>query len=141
MSKVYVVTRGSYSDYRIIAVFSTQQAARACRDLIAGPDDRFASGRLAPQLRRLVHEDGVEEYELDTAPETWPGSWCVEVDKGGNVVDGPYWYEAPASDPAFTVQGRLWIGYGKTPEHARRSADQKRREDLALPFLAEGAGG
>lgn len=51
MTTIYVLTSGSYSDYTIIAVFSTKE--------------------LATRLIELGHGDDIEEYELDAFGDEW----------------------------------------------------------------------
>jgi len=65
--KVYIVTSGSYSDYSIDAVFSTQ-----------APAEKFAN----------FYGDGrVEEHDLDPeVPERHP-RWSVTMDRDGNDAE------------------------------------------------------
>lgn len=50
MSKVYLVTRGSYSDYSVSAVFSTQKAAQEYMKAVGG---------------KYADWNAIEEYEMD----------------------------------------------------------------------------
>lgn len=65
MATVYVVTSGSYLDYRIDAMFSTQEKAEqyiARRNQIASNGDEFAWS---------YDGNGFEEWELDEPDEAW----------------------------------------------------------------------
>ena len=64
MAKVFVVTDGCYSDYRICAAFSTHEAAQKYKEALCGYDGR------------------VEEYDLDEYMEFTVDAW-VEMDKEG----------------------------------------------------------
>jgi hypothetical protein len=69
MTKVYVLTTGSYSDYHIVATFSTRELAEEAKKL-CGNDD--------PEI---------QEYELDSLqiPDHPPGqtAWHVNIDTKG----------------------------------------------------------
>lgn len=66
MTTIYVLTEGDYSDYRIVALYSTRE--------------------LAEEAQKLCPNSNVEEYELDSVeiPEHPPGytGWnvCINVD-------------------------------------------------------------
>jgi hypothetical protein len=69
MTKVYILTTGSYSDYHIVATFSTRELAEEVKKL-CGNDD--------PEI---------QEYELDSLqiPDHPPGqtAWHVNIDTKG----------------------------------------------------------
>lgn len=118
MSKVYIVTDGDYSDYRIRAVFSTRKAA-----------EEFVA-------TRTVSTD-IEEWGMDLPREELPGCWCVIVKADGTVWSSRYEEWAIATEPARKYGGSQprFMGFGTTEEHARRSAEQLRRETIALNKL------
>jgi hypothetical protein len=112
MSKAYLVTSGDYSDYRIVGVFSTREAAEACIDRQAeyGSDN-----------------NDIEEWDLDLPLEMQLGCYVCRVDADGEVVTEQRSTYYTACEPAKKI-GRLFQGYGKTPEHAKRSAIDLWRE-------------
>jgi len=128
MAKVWLVTSGSYSEYHVCAAFSTPEAAKLYAKHCNGPDEEDAEGYV------------VEEYVLDAPRGTWPGAYVVTVQRDGQV-ERSWWSGDSEEDwtPA-AVSGERFLGYGRTEEHARRSAEQLRRETLALPFLENGDG-
>ena len=126
MAKIWIVTSGDYSAYAIDAVFSTEELAQAYVRHLTGPEEWA--------------DYHVEEYELDVPREEWPGAWLVRVLRDGSVFseewsDGSSPRDRPVHFDAMTTYPEHWVGCGPTPEHARRSAEQLRREMLALPFL------
>ena len=66
MANVYLVTTGSYSDYSVLAAFSTREAAEA--------------------FEKVVHtsESGIEEFPLDAPPSEWYG-YNVQMCRDGRV--------------------------------------------------------
>ena len=68
MSKVYLVTDGDYSDYRVLGVYSSMEKAEHAKLLYAADND-------------------VEEYELDAVPESPPGllAYVVIMELSGDV--------------------------------------------------------
>ena len=129
---VFLVTTGQYSDFTVRAVFSNRAAAAAYEKYLAAQaaETEAPFELLYPRIIEMV---------LDTPQEELPGAWRVEI-----TEDGEEWWEEwdnvlPTTPPKkITDQEQLvFIGYGKTKEHARRSAEQLRRETLALPFLEE----
>jgi hypothetical protein len=123
MTTVYLVSKGEYSDYRIVAVFSAREPADA---YVAETNERdtYAYAR-------------VEEHDLDTPREALPGCYAVGLNLHGEVVDSDWDSVSAPSDPpeerpwADGRQGRFFWGYGQSVEHARRSAENLRRETLA----------
>ena len=71
MTKIYVVTKGDYSDYTIHGVYSTEELADEAAVLYSDSSD----------------DAEVETYELDDMPDHVPGQkpWTVRMDKGGNA--------------------------------------------------------
>ena len=68
ITKIYVVTNGEYSDYRICGLFSTRSKAKYAKDKL------FATS------------NPIETWALDKAPKTPPGKFKFQVcmDKEGN---------------------------------------------------------
>lgn len=71
MKTVYILTEGSYSDYRIVATFSTK--------------------KLAEEAKNHCPNSVIEEYELDALeiPEHPPGhtAWSVNINAKINAID------------------------------------------------------
>ena len=78
MKTIYVFTEGSYSDYHIIGVYSTEE--------------------LAEEAQSLYEYSQIEEYDLDNIPEHPPGmkAWFVRIDDG--KLDDLYTYQVSPSD-------------------------------------------
>lgn len=133
MSRIYLVSDGSYSDYYIVAAFSARELAEA---FVKEQDEHS----LASFDKPGKSDYRVEEMEIDGAPKSvWAGCWyAVLYDNGGGYTawrDGgnPH---TPASmdDPTSRGYGRrAFTGYGETREHARRSAEELRRVTLTEP--------
>ena len=66
--KIYAVSTGRYSDYRIEGIYSTKEKAQEAHCLYAADND-------------------IEEYELDAMPEHPPGMlhYFVKMDEQGNA--------------------------------------------------------
>lgn len=130
MSKVYLVSSGSYSDYYVIGAFSTRELAEA-----------YIAHRLGPDSTKSWSEVNrePEEIELDQPRESWPpGSWQVLIDSTG-AVQRAVWTDRPPTTPpwhaptwsdARETQRDGFFGHGETEEHARRSAEELRRRTL-----------
>ena len=133
--RIYVVTKGEYSNYRIVALFSTEE--RADEYVSELNQDAYAYAR-------------VEEYELDTPRDDLEGCWSIVIDQDGTLVSETWDNLGTPSDSARRLERtsvvRLSLkpttlehflvnqfeGYGLTKEHARRSAEELRRQVIAL---------
>jgi hypothetical protein len=115
-SKVYLVTRGEYSSYMILAAFTTEKAA-----------DRLASVELAD----------VEEYELDPEYTFPPGKqlYCVTMLKDGTVVEVSQEYASSGYHTACPVihRDKAWIftTWAENEEQAVKVANERRTVVLA----------
>lgn len=71
MKTVYILTEGSYSDYHIVATFSTKE--------------------LAEEAQKHCPDSVIEEYELDSLeiPEHPPGhtAWAVHINAKTNTIN------------------------------------------------------
>ncbi len=125
MSSIYAVSRGCYSDYSILAVFSTRKQAEKYMAWQNGPERGEGEYEYSD-------ESGIEEWELDI-PFTPTGRYLyrdvVDPSKSRSKPWGPYWQ--PGEDPTRLAEvqwpgtfdkGTYVTGYGPTKEHARRSA-------------------
>lgn len=74
MTTIYVLTEGDYSDYHIVALYSTRE--------------------FAEKAQKLCPNSNVEEYELDSVkiPEHPPGytGWNVTIDVDTNTIYHSY---------------------------------------------------
>lgn len=85
--KIYAVSNGSYSDYRIEGIYSTKEKAEEAHRLYAADND-------------------IEEYELDAMPEHPPGMlrYYVKMNAAGNA-------EAKTKDASLMPKWK-WSPYG-----------------------------
>lgn len=140
MATIYIVTQGDYSSYRIVAPFSTMEAAEAfCSQWngLTGDHD---------------HYNEIEAYELD--PPHPPVVECLdaryEVGVGGTLHTPAGWHVGPvrraiqgqAEDEVFYAHVHR-RGDGVVSALVRCAVDQdphKIASDAAARFLAEEAG-
>lgn len=130
--KVYVVTRGSYSDYRIVGVFSSRKAAK---DYANARDDH-----------------GWDEYEVNALemPPKGMKSYRVVMDRHGNVPTNPSRYpdqpyiEVQANEPedAWDVwdekRGLFFADmWARDKEHAVKIANERRTVALSSPTTTD----
>ena len=117
--KIYIVTAGEYSDYSIYACFSSKE--------------------LAEKYVEWLENSIIEEWDLDSPEEMSKGCYCVKIDTKGNVIRNekvcenikkPHKGSIIRQSPYGLID--VIIGCGKTEEHARRSAEDLRREILAF---------
>ena len=101
--KVYVVTEGYYSDYKILAVFSTREKA-----------ERYI--KLCQKYRDLLNSLEIEEFELDREPEEYVYTF-VRMNRDGNVIEVrktvlDSWLASAWNDPANVncdVYGNMYL--------------------------------
>jgi hypothetical protein len=122
MTKVFVVTNGSYSDYRVVGIYSS----RANADLAA---------------THFLDDVGVEEYELDAAIDEMrqdrkPYFVRLSRETGGcldvRVNDSAYgaFSTAVGEDVHKALYTHCWAD---NSAHAIKIASERRRAFLALP--------
>ena len=121
MAKVYMVTDGSYSDYRVLGIYSTKAKAEKAKVLFNADND-------------------VDPVELDATPEVPPGmlKWVVEMDRNGNVKDvsrenceyhsssAAVW--KPFDKDVMYLRAAIWA---KDEEHAVKIANEWRTRIVA----------
>lgn len=119
--KIYIVTKGAYSDYHIVGVYSTPEIAERYKNLEPGADA------------------DIEEWDIDVlySPlEHGYKFWYVSFDKEGNVdyitetnmaEDG----EAARNEYYIHTRGITFHLYAKDREHAIKIASEKRFMILA----------
>jgi hypothetical protein len=117
MTKVYILTTGSYSDYHIVATFSTRE--------------------LAEEAKKFCGDDcaEIEEYELDSLqiPVHPPGqtAWAVNIDTKG--ARPPWICQVNNLERTFTPSsefrprsGYYVVGcWARDEEHAKKIALDK----------------
>jgi hypothetical protein len=71
--KLFMVTDGSYSDYHVCGIYSTQEAAERAKQVFNA-------------------HNSIEEIELDAVPASPPGlwRWGLRMEDDGSVPDAPY---------------------------------------------------
>lgn len=129
MSKIYIVTSGSYSDYRVRAVCSTREKAEHTATLIGERND-----------------GAVEEFTLDDIPDVPPGRllWMVWMDVDGNSE--VYQGDALSADPVnkwcpphtwggmsgyqFSERASFQI-WARDETHALKIANERRLQAIA----------
>jgi hypothetical protein len=135
---IYVVTTGEYSDYGIVAMFTTKEDAQRFIDVCGE--------------RPYSSFNDIEEYELDASvPQIRKGfsPWWVQMDEHGNTFNaevntfGKGIVRKP--DDEFRGATRLrerwfnWYGWSKDREHALKIANEHRIGLLAKATLSGGA--
>lgn len=147
---VYLVTSGEYSDYSILAAFSTREAAEA---FVAQREAR-ASGSFRGDAFELSYGErcDVEEYELDAEPEPqMNGAFRAQMETRRGYGDPFECYvswvstgnpSAPASAQLvpFHRDSYYVVGWGETREHAARSARELHRAILAGTVIPQSPG-
>jgi hypothetical protein len=128
--KLYAVTEGDYSDYRIVGLFDDRAKAEAYADHFGGEFGTMT----------------VEDYEANPEPEgeRWIVGVYARVGMDGGSEAPTHTYPSavrPGSYPSFNEYyakhhpERAFCGFGPTFEHARRQAEQFRRECLVGQHL------
>ena len=115
--KVYIITEGSYSDYRILTVCSTKQEAE--------------------KVILLFDDAGIEEWEIDTFLSDGRAAWNVLLTGDGDVER-----VEKMDDPSMVIEGSFCVllahgisagsyncfVWGKDEQHAVKVASEKCRE-------------
>ena len=121
MSKVYLVTDGDYSDYRVLGAFSSREKAEHAKLLYAA-------------------NNNIEEYELDAVPESPPGlfAYVVLMEISGDVnrmwqesVVGfkSKWHPGDLYGSAPVAWFRIWA---RDEQHAVKIANEWRAQIIAM---------
>lgn len=120
MSKVYLVTDGYYSDYRVLGVYATMEKAEQAKLLYAADND-------------------IEEYELDVVPDSPPGlvPFVVTITVSGDVRT-IYRESADQFSPRWHVANwdgnlnGLFYMWARDEQHAVKIANEWRAQIAAL---------
>ena len=121
MTKVYMVTDGWYSDYRVLGIYSTKARAEKAKEIYAAGNE-------------------VDEIEMDVTPEHPRGclAWVVEMNRNGDAdrverenCDGHrvtcYIY-IPWRGESTSMRAYLWA---KDADHAVKVANEWRTRIIA----------
>ena len=110
MNKVYVVTSGSYSDYHIEAVFSTEELA-----------EKYIH---ATKSGNRWDDASIEEWDLDrNASELRAGykAYFGRISKEGNISDLEESTLSLSDGHGFDVKNNMYCGFfAQDAEHARK---------------------
>ena len=118
MEKVYIITKGDYSDYHICAVTADAELAKKLKKLYT---DRY-------------DEASIEEYILDECINR--KCYGIVFDDNGRIIDiTADEYELKKEDEIDTYSDPddhiiCWV-FAKDMEHAKKMAQDKRAEYLA----------
>lgn len=121
MAKVYVLTVGQYSDYRLIGVFSNRTDA----------DQLISTGNPAPSQCYNIHEVILDEKVGWVCGKVWTSRCALD---GGMSITGP-----PDTDfrrPShclvrfLTKRGEIEVESSISRQHAAKTAVEKRQEFL-----------
>ncbi len=124
MKKIYLVTSGSYSDYKVEAVFDDKALAQKFID-------SFKKGGW--------NEMGIEEFELNPHNQKLKKDYIpyfLRMDKVGkaygiDVADSSYGFEN--EDPGFDIKGDMFLHvFAKDETHAIKIANEKRAQLIAM---------
>ena len=130
MNTVYVITKGSYSDYHICAVASTQERAEQLRKMYSGYSEAA----------------NIEEYGIDIPSDEYYNEnptlyWEVILKQDGNLIYIQTYYDKP--NQSVTIKEGRWNWQGSfivsniqadTQEKAMKIAYDKRAQYLAEKF-------
>ena len=122
MTKIYAVSCGCYSDYKVVALFSTERDAELFIERHPG---------------RWSDWNDVEEYELDSGVEKLREGWSffhVHMHKDGNSeVEIEATFIDSVSDRKFEPHNYVrenpwfnWYGWARDAEHAVKIANEHR---------------
>lgn len=128
MAKVFMVTDGSYSDYRVLGIYSTKAKAEKAKVLFNADNE-------------------IDTIDLDVVPKTPRGmlKWVVEMDRNGNVhvvyrencerpTNPVFVYKHFGSDVTY-LRATLWA---KDEEHAVKIVNEWRTRIVANNLWTDG---
>jgi hypothetical protein len=110
--KLFLVSDGCYSDYRICGIYTTQEKAELARKLYAADND-------------------VEEWEVDAMPDHPPGLFAFQVimDREGSVSLVSFYDAEAMPNRTWMPSGNLGVRFymwAKDEEHAVKIANERR---------------
>jgi len=123
--KVYVLTAGVYSDYHILAIFTSRKRAE---------EYKKKAEKVWPYYQEEIR---VEEYPLNIPPRRWVKT-CVKISRDGHVIET--WKRITKGEveeiegdlPFYDAYGNLvWIVHTEDEERAIKVANEIRAIILA----------
>lgn len=126
--KVYVITKGSYSDYRICGVTTDIKRARQLKKI-------FSRG-----YRGYAEKASIEEYDTDYPTNEIAESnvYQIEFDKNGNISDeseSPFGFYTDIDEKGYEVADKFYVDViAKTRDDAIKIASEKRAKYMAEKF-------
>lgn len=141
-----MVSSGSYSDYQVCCVFSTEEKAKAWADRHNGPErqdcyfvEEMGFDEPVPEGLGSFHatfEDGEHLFQFGPRTETqvyWdpdgPPHSPATVRREEKVIT------RPNGETCVLFRGLKYEAWGETREHARRSVDELRRAVKAGTYI------
>ena len=114
---IHLIVCGEYSDYHVVAAYTDKKTAK----------------REAKKYKRYGQRGEVKTIPLNRKIRE-QGAYQAHIWYDGTLVMDPIWGESHWADysPHKRVCWMIINGYGKSPEHARRSAEEYRRELVAV---------
>ena len=128
MSEVFIVTAGSYSDYRILAVFSSKEGAKAYTEKLSHTELPISRGNYE-----------IEEWDIDIPAEHWLKT-VICMDKEGNVIEA--WLDDNNGwmNSGFDSYGDLvWGVETEDRNRAIKVVNEVRGQIIALGLWGKGA--
>jgi hypothetical protein len=123
MSKtLYMVTRGEYSDYCVLGVFSNKERAEQYKKAVAA-DNEIEEIELDPEDDKIHYPDGYQ-------------AWEIEMDNEGNVisndnVDIRSAYNNNSPYHSRKMNCYIFTAVGATLEHAIKIVNERRAQMIA----------
>lgn len=140
MSTIYLLTEGSYSDYHIVAAYSTEEKAKAAIEWCGNTYlmiEEFNLDIPIPQDYRdvwviLIEKESGEIYELRREERSFEPIIFSQLDVLSETLRNtcPRFSIEPIYTPALYVRCRA-----DNEEHAKKIATEKRQEFLAKKAL------
>lgn len=130
MKTVWLVTRGEYSDYSVVGIFSSKENALKYSKHI--PD---VHGPVEVEVDGLLPELNTTRY------------WIIDMERDGTVIEA---YSRPVDYKYITCDFDVYLGSGSRPkynwigkadsrEHAIKICNEKRIQHIAMePIIGDG---
>ncbi len=129
MTTVYAVSKGCYSDYSVVALFSTRELAQTFMDRHPGGYEDWN------EIEEFALDEGVEQMRAGMS------RYNVRMGENGDSYDvgsETYWFtEKPDAEfrkpaaPRINQRWFNWYGWAMSQEHALKIANEYRIRLLA----------
>lgn len=118
MEKIYIVTKGEYSDYHICAIFSSKiKAEKYCQAITK------EGSWSTPQ----IEDYDLDEYDLKEGEH----SWFVRMKKDGEVEEA-YEDDSRSDEHGFDINKNLYSHvFATSKEHAIKITNERRAQLIA----------